>query len=373
MEDEVRERLRGEIDRIDGEILDLINKRTTKALEIGRWKKEKGLPVYDPTRERKIIETLCSMNKGPLPVSSLRYIFSEIISASRALQKSIRVAFLGPEHTFTHMAAIEHFSISCEFTPQASIVDVFQEVESGHAQFGVVPVENSTEGSVNITLDLMLDSDLLIVGETYVNVDQALMCREGDLDRIERIFSHPHALSQCRLWLQRNLPSRALIETSSTAEAARMAKEEPEGAAIGSELAARHYGLAVVARNIQNSPYNITRFFILGKEASERTGRDKTSIIFATPHYPGALHKTLEPIADQGINLTRIESRPAGGKPWEYNFFVDFLGHSSEQVITKALDRLRKKTDLLKVLGSYPRGIENKDQEIPGSDLKDQD
>jgi chorismate mutase/prephenate dehydratase len=363
MENNEIQKRRHEIDRIDGEILDLINKRTTKSLEIGQLKKKGELPVYDPSREREIIDALCSINDGPLPASSLRHIFSEIMSASRALQVSTRVAFLGPEHTFSHMAALEHFSISCEFSPQATITEVFQEVESGHAQYGVVPVENSTEGSVNITLDLMLDSDLLIVGETYVKIDQTLMCREGDLDRIERIFSHPQALNQCRLWLQRNLPARPLIETSSTAEAARRAREENGAAAIGSELAARHYGLAVVARKIQNYTSNITRFFLIGKEAHERTGKDKTSIIFTTVHQPGALYKALKPLADSGINLTRIESRPAGGKPWEYSFFVDFQGHSSDPDVTNALDGMKKSMEFLKVLGSYPRGNEGEEEE----------
>lgn len=373
MEDRVIEKLRDEIDKIDREILDLINQRITNALEIGRWKKKKGLPVYDPSREREIIEVLCSKNNGPLPKTSLSHIFSEIISASRALQMPTRVAFLGPEYTFSHMAVLQHFSISCTFSPQASIADVFQEVESSHAQFGVVPVENSTEGSVNITLDLMLESRLLIVGETFVRIDQMLMCREKDLSRIERIFSHPQALSQCRLWLQRNLPNCKLIETSSTGEAARRAKEDSGAAAIGSEMAARHYDLTVVARKIQNYPSNITRFLLLGKEAPERTGKDKTSIIFTTAHRPGALHRALEPLAEQGINLTRIESRPAGERPWEYSFFVDFQGHHSDHAVVRAIDKMRKSIDYLKILGSYPIGRDAEDREESSFDLKASD
>lgn len=349
--------LREQIDRIDREIVELLNQRARAAVEIGYRKSSGDLNTFDPVREMKVIDSLSPSNGGPLPDTSLKHIFAEIISACRALQRPVQVAYLGPEATFTHMAAITHFGRACSYVPKGSIIDIFRDVEKGHVQCGVVPVENSAEGAVNITLDCLAHSDLKIIGEILLPISHVLMARESDLRRIETVFSHPQALSQCWGWLHRNLPNRTLVEVSSTAAAAQKAMEgENGGAAVGSELAARTYGLEVLAKDIQDNPNNLTRFIVLGNTLCPTTGRDKTSILFVAAHRPGSLYRALQPFAAEGINLARIESRPTKERPWEYIFFVDFEGHLSEEGVDRTLRKLESRVHLLKVLGSYPMG-----------------
>jgi chorismate mutase/prephenate dehydratase len=254
------------------------------------------------------------------------------------------------------MAVIKQFGSSCKLVPEPSILDVFQDVERGRSKFGVVPVENSSEGSVNLALDLLITSDLKVSGEIYIKIIHSLISREEDIKDIDCIFSHPQAIAQCRGWIQRNLPAREIIETSSTAEAVKMAGQKKRCAAIGNEIAAHHYGINILVREIQDSPFNSTRFFVLGKEIPERTGRDKTSICFTTPHIPGSLYRALEPFALEGINLTRLESRPTRERPWEYHFFADMEGYITDERLKRAIEELRNRVEFIKVLGSYPMG-----------------
>ncbi|MBW2618761.1 MAG: prephenate dehydratase, partial [Deltaproteobacteria bacterium] len=283
-------------------------------------------------------------------------VFFEIISACRALQGPIEISFLGPEATFSHQAALDYFGRSAGFLPQESISDVFKEVEENRADFGIVPVENSTGGVIGLTLDHLIETDLKVCGEVHQRISQALMSLEEDCGRIKRVISHPQALIQCRGWLARNLPAAKLVETPSTAAAAIRATKTPASAMVGSEMLADLHGLRVLAREIQDRPFNLTRFLILGRLESPRTGRDKTSVLFATPHRPGALCRCLKPLAEFEVNLTHIESRPSGQKPWEYVFFIDFEGHLADDPVRAALEGLAGGVDKLKILGSYPRG-----------------
>ncbi|MFH0822501.1 MAG: prephenate dehydratase [Pseudomonadota bacterium] len=344
------------IDRIDRQIIDLLEQRADCASEIGRLKRAAGLPVFDPEREVQLKNKCSNREAGLLPCGALKRIFTEIVSACRAVQQPLKVAFLGPEGTFTHVAAMDHFGGSCEFMPRGSIVDVFSEVERGDVTFGVVPVENSTEGSVGLTLDQLAVSSLKICGEIVGRVCHALMSRALDFAAINTVLSHPQALAQCREWLVRNLPHAVVLQESSTAAAARRAAEEPGTAAVGGEVLAEFYGLQVLARNIQDRALNMTRFIVLGTRDCPRTGKDKTSIVFATAHRPGTLHHALSPFSEQGINLTRIESRPAKDTPWRYIFFVDFEGHVQDGPVAGVIEALAPHVERLKILGSYPAG-----------------
>ncbi|MBI5571619.1 MAG: prephenate dehydratase [Desulfomonile tiedjei] len=356
MEEKDLMRLREEIDRIDDDLIRILNQRADCALRIGRLKQERGVPAFDACREREVIEALVARNRGPLPDPAVQNVFTEIISACRALQAPTQIAYLGPEATFTHLAAMEFFGRSCQFVPKDSIADVFREVERGLADFGVVPVENSNEGSVGLTLDQLAGSELKICGEILSRISHALMSAEKDFSRIETVFSHPQALAQCLGWLTDKLPGRVMMPVSSTSAAARRSAEEERTAAIGSELLAEIYQLNVLARDIQDSAMNQTRFLVLGTVDNRPTERDKTSILFATLHDPGALREALTPFAERGINLTRIESRPSKERPWEYVFFCDFEGHLADTRIEEALDALRASAKKLKILGSYPMG-----------------
>lgn len=356
MGDKALDQMKEKIEKIDREIMELLNQRAVCVLQRGRLEEKQGLPAPQPGQEMETMSATLDLNPGPFPDASLGDIFTEIISACRALQRPMRVAFLGPEATFSHMAVLQYFGSSCEWSPQGSIIDVFHEVERDKAQFGVVPVENSTEGAVNVTLDCLIVSQLKICGEIFVQVSHVLMSQQEDLRKIEKVISHPQPLSQCREWLTRNLPGRILVEASSTAAAARMVQEDMGSAAIGSELLARDCHLRVLAKDIQDSPLNLTRFFVLGKEPASRSSRDKTSILFVAAHRPGSLYRSLRPFADQEINLTRIESRPTKATPWEYVFFLDFQGHIQDEEVKKTLEELESKVEFLKILGSYPRG-----------------
>jgi len=356
MDDEAIWRLRKQIDELDAKIVELLGQRATHAKEIGRLKQLKGMPAYDASREQALMNALVSGNTGPLSDSALRNVFTEIVSACRALQHPPRVSFLGPAATFTHLAAIDYFGQSCDFLPRESIVDVFRDVQSGHGDFGVVPVENSTEGSVGLTLDQLADSQLRICGEVFLRISHALMSRQGSLADIQQILSHPQALAQCLGWLSRNLPGRPMVQMSSTAVAARRASEEEGTAAVGNDMLARLYGLNILARDIQDRAVNVTRFLVLGHEDCEPTGRDRTSILFAVAHHPGALLQTLNPFSEHAINISRIESRPSKDTPWEYVFFADFEGHVSDGEVAATLETISRFVTRLKILGSYPIG-----------------
>lgn len=348
------DKLRNGIDRIDREILDLLNKRAEIALEIGELKREDGIPTADRTRELEIIARLTDMNKGPMPDKAIGSVFTEIISACRALQSPVKVCFLGPEATFSHAAAMEGFGRSAKFIPLESISDVFREVESGRADYGVVPVENSTEGTVGLTLDHFINTTLNICGEVCLGISHALLSNSEEASAIERIYSHPQALAQCRDWIKKTLPAAEVMAAPSTAAAAVQAVKDSKSAAIGAEMLAEKHGLKVLARDIQDRPLNLTRFLVLGREECPNTGSDKTSIWFVAHHQPGSLFECLKHFADQNINMTRIESRPSNQGPWEYVFFLDFEGHILDEPVRTALERLSASVERVRIMGSYP-------------------
>ncbi len=350
-------RLRQEIDAIDRELLEIINRRAKLAKEVGEVKRKEGIPFYVPGREAKILSRIEELNKGPLPPESVRAIFREIISACRALEEPTKVAFLGPEATFTHLAALKHFGTSSSLKPMETIDEVFDEVEKERVDYGVVPIENSIEGIVNYTVDMFLDTDLKISGEIYIPVSLHLMSLESKIEDVKKIYSHRHAIAQSRKWLAENLPNVDIEEVSSTARAAELASREKGTAAIASEAAAFLYDLNILERNIQEISRNFTRFLVIGKTDSEvPTGNDKTSIMFTTRHVSGALFNALKPFALYGVNLSKIESRPIKKRPWEYIFFVDIEGHRKEIAVSKSLEELQESTSFFKVLGSYPAG-----------------
>lgn len=350
-------KIRREIDALDAEILRIISHRGRLAQKIGMIKKGRGKKIYVPSREKQILDRLLKRNKGPFNELALRAIFREIISATRALEEPIRVAFLGPEATFTHKAAVTHFGESALFDSKPDIDSVFREVETGQADFGVVPIENSTEGVVSYTLDKFVESDLKIASEIVVSVGLSLLSAEPDISQIKRIYSHSHALAQCRNWIARHLPRVELHHAESTAGAAARVSGERRAAAIASNFAADTYGLNILAQNIQDQVNNFTRFLVLGQGATEKTGNDKTSIAFVAKDKPGILYQLLGTLAKAKINLTKIESRPLKSKAWEYMFFVDLDGHVSEKRVRQALERLKKACVSFKVLGSYPKAV----------------
>jgi chorismate mutase/prephenate dehydratase len=342
------------MDRINLEILKLLSERAAHANEIGRIKHSSGGAIYLPGREREIIEGMIAANPGPLSAEHIAHIYTEIISACRALEHVPRVAFLGPEHTYSHEAARGAFGASVEFAPQASFAGVFQEVQNGRADFGVVPIENSTEGAVGPALDLLIDTPLVIISEILQPVRHALMSREGDPAKIRRIVSHQQSLGQCRIYLSTNFPDRELEAVASNALAAQRAAQDETLGAIASRAAAEAYGLQVIAENIQDIAQNTTRFLVLGTRAVPRSGRDKTTILFAVPDKVGALNTALSLFAKSKINISKIESRPLRGRSWEYLFFVDLEGHREDARVKRALAALKHRTLFLKVLGSYP-------------------
>lgn len=347
-------RLRDSIDNIDNDIVRMINDRLNVSLKVGELKKQYDNQVLDKYRENEIMQRLCSLNKGPVSDTVLQYIFSVIMSASRELQKPLLIAYLGPEATYTHIAAMRHFNYCGKFLPQLNISDIFAEVERGACQYGVAPVENSIEGAVNHTLDLLFESEVKIVAEKYQVISHDLMSETGDINDIKIIYSHPQPFAQCRNWLQRNLPDVTLEECSSTAHAARRAAGKKNAAAIASSKAAQVYDLKVVESRIEDSAKNETRFLIIGKEDMPNTGNDKTSVMFVTSHVPGALFKTLEPVAQAGINMVKLESRPTKSENWNYFFIMDIEGHQEDPKIRKILDVMQHLCLFMKILGSYP-------------------
>lgn len=354
MENELLKKLREEIDKIDLSILEHLSKRAEIALKIGEIKRKKGLLIYDPVREKNIINNLVNINKGPFPDETIKRIFREILSATLALQEAQKVSYLGPEGTFTHLAAMKYFGSFLQLEPLDNIKSIFEAVEKGLSRFGVVPIENSNEGTVTFTLDMFMQYEVKISGEIIIPISHHLLSLTGEKEKIRKIYSHPHAKAQCREWLGKNLPHITLYDTSSTAEAAKQASLDEEVAAIASEFAADLYGLKFVARHIEDYKHNYTRFFILSKHFPGKTGSDKTSIMFLLQDRPGALYSALKPFKEAGINLTKIESRPAKMRKWEYIFFVDFIGHIETEEVRQTLNEVEKYCIQLVHLGSYP-------------------
>jgi len=345
---------RSRINTLDNEILNLLNQRAEAALKIGDLKRSSGAPVYSPEREAEVLKRVADANGGPLTADMTRAIWREVLSACRALEEPLTVAFLAPVATFTHQAALQRFGASAVYRPSRSNVEIFDDVERGHAQYGVVPVENSTEGAVNPVLDRLVDSDIVICGESYLDIAQHLLSRATELSEVKRVLSHPQGLAQCRRWLAEHLPDVPTEETTSTAAAAEIAAGDPTVAAIASDLAGRMYGVPALRARIEDNRANATRFLVIGRRPVGPTGRDKTSILFAMPNTSGALHAILDPFAQRGINLTKIESRPARQRPWDYVMFVDFEGHRDTPAVDAALADVRARTLFMKVLGSYP-------------------
>jgi chorismate mutase/prephenate dehydratase len=345
---------RNQIDDLDQKLLRLLSQRAELSLGIGRAKREVHAPVFVPERERALLDELVRLNPGPLSADAVRAIWSEILSASRRLQQPFRVAHFGPPATFTHQAAVRQFGASAEYLSTRVISEVFTLVERADADVGVVPIENSTEGAVNHTLDCLVDSELLVCGEIRLEIHHYLLSRAQELGEVKRVYSHPQPLGQCREWLDRHLPHAETVETTTTAAAAERALEETTSAAIASELASRVYGLPVLRERIEDSAHNVTRFLVMGRQPAGPTGRDKTSVLFTIRDEVGTLHRILEPFATARLNLTRIESRPTRRRPWEYVFFVDFDGHQQDPVVRGVLAAVRERCLYVKVLGSYP-------------------
>jgi len=347
---------RKEIDRIDDEILRLLNERSKSVIEIGKLKKQKDAEanLHTPAREAAIIDRLMRQSRGPFPTEAIRSVYREIMSASLSLEGPQKVAYLGPRATFTHMACMQKFGSSAQYVPVNSIKDVFSEVERGRAHFGVVPIENTTEGVVNHTLDMFIDSNLLIYGEVLQEVSHHLLSKSGVVDEMTKIYSHPHAIAQCRNWLETNLPHVLVSEVASTARAAEICADDPSAGAIASELAAQLYGLKVIESRIEDNMNNFTRFLVLSQKPPERTGKDKTSLMLSVKDKVGALYDLLRPFASHGLNMTKIESRPSRRKAWEYIFFVDVEGHMEEERVKKAIEEIKGRCLFMKVLGSYP-------------------
>lgn len=352
------EAIRSQIDELDRELLTALNRRAQLARAIADIKDGSDtVGYYCPDREAQVVRKLIAANPGPLPDRDVERLFREIMSACRALQQPMRLAFLGPRGTFTEAAALRHFGQAVEIVPLESIDAVFREVESGTCQYGVVPVENSTEGMVTHTLDMFLRSRLAICGEVELRIHHHLLARGGDFAGITRVYTHQQSLAQCRKWLDRNLPGVQRMAVSSNAEGARRAAREQGAAAVAGEAAAGIYGLEILAENIEDEPDNSTRFLVIGEQSVPPTGTDKTSLLLSARNCSGALHGLLTPFARLGINMTRIESRPSRSARWEYVFFVDIEGHAQDSQVARALEALDQKGFLIKVIGSYPRAL----------------
>src|SRR5438309_8159275 len=341
------------IDQLDAKIVKLLNERTQHVLEIGAIKIRAGEEIYAPHRELAVLDRISKLNKGPMTNESLRAIYREIMSSALSLEKSMTVAYLGPEATFTHQAAIRRFGASLRYASQKTIADVFTEVSKNRADYGVVPIENSTEGVVTHTLDMFVESDLKIVAQIVLPVQHCLLSN-WRRSQIKKLYAHPQALGQCRGWVQNNLPRVEIIETSSNARSAEFAAREKESAAIAGVLAAEKYGLPVLEYDIQDNAANATRFLVLGRQCSPPTGKDRTSVMFSIVHEVGALYRALAPFRRYRINMTKIESRPSKRKVWEYFFFVDCDGHMNDRKVANALALLGDQCSFVKVLGSYP-------------------
>lgn len=356
-QNEELQRLREQIDQIDAEMLAMVSRRAQFARRIGEIKHGN---LYRPEREAQVLRRLTDANPGPLPESAIQRIFREVMSACLALEQPLNIAFLGPAGTFSEAAARKHFGSAPMLAPQIAIDDVFRAVESGNAHYGVVPVENSTEGAVGRTLDLLLAGQLAICGEVQLRIHQNLMSKATELSAVKRLYSHSQSLAQCHEWLNRNAAQLDRVPVSSNAEAARLAAEDPESCAIAGEVAATLYGLNILAPNIEDDPNNTTRFVVIGEHDAGPSGSDRTSIVFSVPNKPGAVFALLEPLSKHGVSMSRFESRPARGldaSEWKYVFFVDIEGHKTDGQVAAALDVMVHHAGFLKVLGSYPRAF----------------
>jgi len=347
-------KLRNKIDSIDGKIVRLLNERARASLAIGVEKKKHQKGIYAPDREKQVLDRVRSASRGPMTASTLEAIYREIMSGSLSLEKPLRISFLGTQGSFTHMAANKKFGSQVEYVPCNSIDEVFQKVDHGDCDYGVVPVENSIEGAVTHTCDMLVDSDLKICAQTTIKVEQHLLSKEN-LKDIKTIYSNPQSFGQCRHWLAVNLPEAGQIWVASNTEAAQKAAKQRYAAAIASSLAAKVYEVPIIRENIQDMAHNMTRFFVIARQDVPPTGKDKTSLIFSIKDKIGALHDMLVPFRKLGINLTKIESRPSKKKAWDYYFFVDLIGHREDRKVKKALDQLEGMCKYLKVVGSYPQ------------------
>lgn len=344
-------KLRQNIDRLDEEILARLAERARSAQRIGEVKRGN---LYRPEREAQVLRRLAASNPGPLPDEAVQRIFREIMSACLALEEPLKVAYLGPAGTFSESAARKHFGSAPSLVPTASIDDVFRAVEAGNVDYGVVPVENSTEGAVGGTLDLLLANPLKICGEVKLRIHQHLLSKAEGIGAAKRLYSHAQSLAQCHEWLNRNLGHLSRVPVASNAEAARLAAEDSESCAIAGEAAAELYGLNVLAANIEDDPNNSTRFLVIARHDAGPSGSDKTSLVCSAPNRPGAVHTLLEPLARHGVDMTKLQSRPARGGLWEYVFYVDIQGHRDDTNVATALKELNDRAAFLKILGSYP-------------------
>jgi len=347
--------IRKTIDAIDSQLLDLLSQRADAVHEVGEIKKKEGLQIYAPEREDALLKSLTAKNQGRLPEKSIRAIYREIMSAALALEDDLKIAYLGPEGTWTHQAAISKFGHSVAYTAQANFAEVFDQVARGHADYGVVPIENSTDGAIASTLDLFVESHLRICAQILLRIDNGLMSAIPR-EKIKTLYSHPQVFGQCKHWILRNFPEADLVETSSTTRAAAIAKERiSEGAAaLGGELAAELNGLQMLERSIQDRATNTTRFLVIGEKTCPSTGKDRTSILFSVHDRPGSLVKALQAFDSFAINMSKIESRPSKQKDWEYIFYVDLAGHYDDPEVKDALNTLEAHCSLVKILGSYP-------------------
>jgi len=346
---------RAEIDALDEKIVALLNQRATRAAAIGRLKANGG--AYRPEREAEVLRRVAGANRGPLTNAVLLRLYTEIISACRSLEEPLAVAYLGPQGTFSEMALGRQFGAAVEAQPCASIDEVFRAAETGTAQYAVVPVENSTDGAIGRTLDLLLATPLKICAEVVLRVQQNLMAKRPSMKAIRKVYSHPQSLAKCHGWLAQNLPGAKRVPLASNAEAARVAAKEAGAAAIGPEIAAARYGLKLLARSIEDDPKNRTRFLVLGSHDAGASGKDRTSLVMTAHNKPGSLHDLIASFAAHGVSMTRLESRPARTGQWEYYFYVDIEGHQQDPKVARALAELRDKAPFVKIFGSYPAAV----------------
>ncbi len=350
--------IREKIDRLDSEIQELITQRAECAKEVGRVKQESDDAIfYRPEREAQVLKKVKERNKGVLPDDEMARLFREIMSACLALEHQLKVAYLGPEGTYTQAATLKHFGHSVDAIPVSTIDEIFREVESGNVNYGVVPVENSTEGMVTQSMDLFVNTGARICGEVNLRIHHNLLTHAPDLQSVKRIYSHQQSLAQCRSWLTANMQGVECVTKSSNAEAARCAAQEPEAAAIAGISAAEQYDLPVLVRNIEDEAHNTTRFLVLGNQKTQASGNDKTSLLVSVKNRPGALYSLLEPFRKHGISMTRVESRPSKQGMWDYVFFIDIEGHIDDDNIKNALQEVEQQAAMLKILGSYPKAV----------------
>jgi chorismate mutase/prephenate dehydratase len=347
--------LRRKIDEIDERLVELLNERAKLVKEVIEIKEKTKKPIFDPSREKKIIERLINKNKGILKPEDLKIFMESIFKIYRGMFKELKVAYLGPEGTFTHLAAMKKFGEKAKYIPTKTIDEVFKEVEKSRSDYGVVPIENSIEGIVTHTLDMFLESDLKVISEISLEIHHYLLSKENSINKIKKIYSHPHAIAQCRNWIGENLPDVEIYETESTISAVKKVIKEKNSSVIASEIASSMYNLNIIAEKIEDFRENITRFLVIGSEFAKKTGNDKTSILFSIKDRVGALHDILSYFKKEKINLTKIESRPSKKKAWEYVFFVDFIGHKDDVNVKRALKNVEKSSVFFKILGSYPK------------------